>query len=357
MPRFSFRVFVWIFGISNGIVWFGIAFAVAHLLGSSLGGPDGLSRHQALWALCLTPLATSILSVQGAVVNLRAQYLEGRFTLPRLDAGAERRKLTSPWVPAGQAGIALWLLGLPILFGAGWWKLPPAVPARVLGVTLGSFAAFGVLAATLSVGIREFHTFAARLGPQGTKPRGAGPYLGWQLAMPWGVVNCVINAALGWVGYHRFFAESPPHVPFGVFRTDLVIMSIALSVLIPMAAMPEAQCDAAVGTVQISATLPTMPTSRRRLLLVLAIGLAVWTAVTLMPILVQRDALNAWTAVTVKALWGGALAAACAGLWAGWTLAQSRNSGPTDRTAGTGQQSTPRTVMNAPDPNQLNADR
>jgi len=183
------------------------------------------------------------------------------------------------------------------------------------------------LAATLSVGIREFHTFAARLGPQGTKPRGAGPYLGWQLAMPWGVVNCVINAALGWVGYHRFFAESPPHVPFGVFRTDLVIMSIALSVLIPMAAMPEAQCDAAVGTVQISATLPTMPTSRRRLLLVLAIGLAVWTAVTLMPILVQRDALNAWTAVTVKALWGGALAAACAGLWADghWRRAGTRD--------------------------------
>lgn len=322
MPRFSFRVFVWIFGIANAVVWFGIAFAAAHLVQSGLGDAAGLSRSQALWTVCIAPLALGVLAVQGAVVNLRAQYLDGRFHLPAPDAAGSQRPLTSPWIPAWRLGVTCWLIGFPILLASGWRLFPATVPARMLGVWLGSFAGLVVVVATLSVGVAHFHAFAARLGQRWTIPSRAWSYLGWRLALPWGLINLILNAVIGWITYHRFFVQQPPQVPFSDFRVDLVIMTVLLSILIPMAAMPEAMCDAAVGTVEMSEWLPAMPPLARRLLAVIGIGFAVWLVLTLVPLLVHRDHLSAWMAVSVKAVWAGVLAAGCAALWGGWALPQ-----------------------------------
>ena len=322
MPRFAFGVFVWIFAIGNAVVWFALLFGVAYLLAGALAPSGVLPRSTALWIVCLTPLAASVLAIQGSIVNLRVQFLEGRFDLPAIPH--EPPPLVNPWYTAGRTAVVVCLIGIPISYAAGRTFFGPMVTARSLGLVLGTFGAVSVLLATLSVSVREFYAFAARLGQPVPSPRRLVAYLGWHLALPWGVVNLILNGVTGWLAFYEHVQQAPHAMPLSLLRADLVGTSVLLTVLIGLAAVPEAECDAALGTVRVPPTLPPMPHLSRRLLFVAGFGTAVWLACTLVLMTSDLDGINVWAAIGLKAVFSGLLAAGCAAMYGRWSLGRAR---------------------------------
>jgi len=323
MPRFSFPKFLWLFGVGNAVVWFGILFGVSHLIAAGLSPSSDFSHSAALWTICIVPLFTNVLAMQGSVVNLRVQYLEGQFDFATA-AGESSPVLHNPWRVAATAGWLLCVPGIPIALAIAVAIFPQPVSARLVGVMLGTLGAISVLVGTRFVSAPEFQTFIARIGHHTSTSSPVVHYLLRHLALPWGVVNLVLNAILASVAYSRHLSETPALVSLRELRGDLASTSVILGLLIGLAATPEAECDAVTGAVEIPAHLPTQPPLHRRLLLVAALATFVWLTVTAVSALTQVENVSFLTAIVTKAVFAGFLAAASAAIHGCWSLARSR---------------------------------
>jgi hypothetical protein len=323
MPRFSFPVFLWLFAVGNAVVWFGIAFVIVHLIAHGLSPTASFSRAAALWTICIAPLFANVLAVQGSIVNLRVQYLEGRFDLPEPGATAPA-PLRNPWRVAAPAGWLLCLPGIPIALAVSAVALPQPVPTRTVGFVLGTFVALSVLVASHRVSAHELRSFAARLGQRPAAPSSAGSYLLRHLALPWALVNLILNGILGYLAYSRYLIRSPAVAPLAELRTDLAVTGLLLALLIGLAAAPEAECDAVTGAVELPAHESAMPSFAKRIGLAAVLAASVWLLMGVAAQLVRTDHVGVWTAVTTKAVFTGGLAAASAWLHGRWSLSGAR---------------------------------
>src|SRR5512139_431601 len=160
MPQFSYRAFLWVFAVSNAIVWFALLCGLALFLHAHFAHDGQITRQVALPMLCLGWLLPTVLCLQGAIVNLRAQFLEGRF-LPPAETEPVAGNVRNPWQVAIGTAALFWSVGLPLC----WVGLSRALPER-LGTHATVLAMAGIGAAFLLVVIvhvadREFRAYLA----------------------------------------------------------------------------------------------------------------------------------------------------------------------------------------------------
>ena len=145
MPQFSYRTFVWVFAVSNAIVWGAILCGLGFFLDTHFAEGGRLTRHLTVRVLCLAWLIPTVLSLQGAIVNLRAQFLLGRFRPPSAVAVAAT-VAANPWVIAIKTATLFWMVGLPLSWIGLHLLLPESVNAGAM------VALMSVIGAVLMLG-------------------------------------------------------------------------------------------------------------------------------------------------------------------------------------------------------------
>jgi hypothetical protein len=321
MRPLPYRVFLWVFAFSNGVIWFGILFALGLFVQSRFAVEGALSWGTALRALWLALIFPMVLAVQGGIVNLRAQFLLGRFVLP-VNCGTANGVVRNPWWPAVVGGTAGWVMCLPVL----------VIGVRLLG-TQGSqgvqfatiLAGAGAVAMLLPVVIisdRELRCYARSIERPARARLPAGVYVLRNIALPWGVINLVINAVLAWVTYH----QGPLHAAAGVawedLRLDLVVMSFLISVFMGLSALPEVETDFRRNLVWLPGDLPRMPRLWIRYAYALGIAALMYVTVTVTAAAVGSAATALGFAVLAKGVAAGVVAGGASGACAVWGLSR-----------------------------------
>ncbi len=321
MLRFNYRTFVWIFALSNAGVWFFIMFGVGHFIHALFAGGNGLPALTALAAFMLTPFVSGVLAAQGAIVNLRAQYLLGRFRPP----APARRPLApplNPWLAATCAAVPLAailaLIPLALFFLGLRAPLNAATTARGLGIV----AATATMLLALKVADREFRRFHFHLGSVRRRWTHLGRYAWRRFGVPWAIVNFALNGLFAWMQYRQGPQHPATLVSLLELRPDLAIMTLLICVFMALATIPEVETDFAAGVTPTAATLPPMPPLWSRYALAGGMVTAVWLIPTMLAAALGNPGISLATTMALKATWGGVLAAAVSVQCTRWTLAR-----------------------------------
>ncbi|MBI4518196.1 MAG: hypothetical protein HY699_20530 [Deltaproteobacteria bacterium] len=321
MLRFSYRVFLWIFALANSVVWFFLLYGLALLVHEHFADAAGLARTGALAFFALTPFVSAVLASQGAIVNLRAQYLVGRFTAPPAGAGICRQP-ANPWFVSLRSAPPLALAAALVSTAAVALSAPAVLSASLSARAMGGIGAAVTLAAAVIVADREFRRFHAHLGAVGQRPTPLGRYLALHFAAPWTTVNGVLNGIFAWMLYREGPGHSAPLVSIAELRFDLTLTAFLISVFTALAVIPEVETDFAAGLTPPAHNLPAMPPVAIRLGLALALAGTVWVLITLLARLTEPAGVPLSVTIGVKAAGGAGIAALAAIQCARWTLAR-----------------------------------
>jgi hypothetical protein len=320
MPRFRYRTFLSLFALGNGIAWFLLLFLAGRWLLGMLSAQAELPTTATIALLVGLPLTASVLAAQGAIVNLRAQFLLGRFRPP-----LRTRSVPPPGNP--------WWSALRI---APAFSVPQSSLAVVSTYFIGHLAdldrhhaavLLGVLGAVQATALArllagsEFEKFYSRLGDLRPAARSVGTYVGVGFALPWGVINGVLNAGIGIIQY-RIGQPNDGLITTLDLRTDLSLMTFLICLFMAVATIPEVETDFAAGVAPPMLELPPMPPLLLRYLAVIGLAGAVWLAVTAISAFPFAATITPTVAVSVKSFGGALLGAAASARSAVWALAR-----------------------------------
>ena len=324
MPQFSYRTFVWVFAVSNAIIWSGILCGLGFFLGSHFAEGGRLTRPLAVRMLCLAWLLPTVLSLQGAVVNLRAQFLLGRFRPPAAAAGTAT-EIANPWRIAVRTAALFWIVGLPLFWIGLGLLLPDSVSAGAMVTLMSGIGALLILTLILRVAEPEFQRYLAGIDqpPPARLPPTA--YVAWHIAAPWGAVNLLINAVLAWITYGT--GADGSRVAVVDLRLDLVVMTFLISVFMALSALPEVETDVHRNMVQLPPWLPSMPRLWVRYGYALVVTLAMYTVFTAGTSAFEASSISLTAAIVIKAATSGIVAAGAAGTCALWALGRCAERG------------------------------
>ena len=321
MRPLPYRVFLWVFAISNAVIWFGILFALGIFVQSRFAEEGGLTRSTALRALCLALFFPMVLAVQGGIVNLRAQFLLGRFVLPG-NCGEVDGAVRNPWWPAVVGGATGWVICLPVLLFGVHFLAAEALRAVQFATTLAGAGAVVIVFLVVTFSDRELRCYARSIEAPARAGIPAGVYVLRNIALPWGGINLVINAVLAWVTYH----QGPMHAAAGVawedLRLDLVVMSFLISVFMALSALPEVETDFRRNLVRFPGDLPRMPRLWIRYVYALGIAALMYVTVTVAAAAVGSATLPLGFAVLAKGVAAGVVAGGASGACAVWGLSR-----------------------------------
>jgi len=322
VPQFSYRLFVSVFAVSNAVIWAGILCGLGFFLDSHLVEGGRLGRQLTIRLLCLGWLLPTVLSLQGAIVNLRAQFLLGRFQLP---APAAATEVANPWRVSIKTAVRFWLIGLPILWIGLYLLLPESVGARVMVMLMSGIGAALILGLILYVADREFQRYLAAIDQPPPARLSPTAYVVWHIALPWGAVNLLINAVLAWITYGTG-AESG-QVAVAALRVDLAVTTFLICVFMALSALPEVETDVRRNMVQLPPWLPSMPRLWSRYGYALTAALVVYTVFTGGASAFGVSSLSLAAAILIKAVTSGIIAAGAAGTCALWALGRCADAG------------------------------
>jgi hypothetical protein len=321
MPRFRYSVFLWIFAAGNAVVWFFILSGLGRLVFEHFAKNGGLARDDALTFFALAPLVSAVLACQGAVVNLRAQYLIGRFHSPAAPHVPSPVPVNA-WLVSLQSGLPVAAVLAPVTILILRFSLPPVIDRTATARVIGGIGAAMALGLALTIAPREFRRFQFHLGASRRHTASAGRYVWGHLAAPWGLVNGSLNGVFAWMLYHQGPGHPASLVNLGELRHDLVVTTFLVSALTVLAVIPEVETDFAAGLTPPADGLTPMPVLALRYLLAVALAGTVWVLVTLSGSLAHTAAIRLSTVITIKTGGGGALAAFAAAQGGRWTLAR-----------------------------------
>jgi hypothetical protein len=324
MPQFSYRAFVWVFAVSNAIIWGGILCGLGFFLESHFAEGGRLTRHLTVRVLCLAWLLPTVLSLQGAIVNLRAQFLLGRFRLPTAVAAAAT-DVANPWRIAIRTAALFWGVGLPLFWIGFHLLLPDSVSAQAMVALMSVIGAVLILGLILYVADREFRRYLAAIDQR--RPTRLSPmeYVAWHIAVPWGAVNLLINAVLAWITYG--IGADGGHVSVVDLRLDLLVMTFLISVFMALSALPEVETDVRRNMVQLPPWLPSMPRLWSRYGYALALTLVMYAIFTAGTFAFGEASISLAAAIVIKAVTSGIVAAGAAGTCALWALGRCAERG------------------------------
>jgi hypothetical protein len=321
MPRFSYRTFVWIFAIGNAIVWFFILFGLGHLVYEHFAEETGLTWEGAWAFFALTPFVSSVLASQGAIVNLREQYLIGRFTPPP-SAGARVPPPRNVWLMSARHALPAALIAAVLTTLV--LQLVPATAVTHAAATYG----MGAIGATITLVLartaadREFRRFHFHLGSVGRRPPSGRRYIVAHLVLPWVVINGILNAVFAWMLHHQSEGPAAPLVAIGDLRHDLVLSTFLICVFTALAVIPEVETDFALGTTPADVSGHTaMPPLWTRYAIALGLAAAVWILVTLFGQLVGGG-ISLLATMVLKSLGSALLSGLAAAQCGRWALAR-----------------------------------
>jgi hypothetical protein len=313
-----------VFAVSNAIVWSGILCGLGFFLEGHFAEGGRLTRHLAVRVLCLAWLLPTVLSLQGAIVNLRAQFLLGRFRAPSAVAAAAT-EVANPWRIAIRAAALFWIMGLPLFWIGLHLLLPDSVSAQVMVGLMSAIGAVLILVLILYAADREFQRYLAALDQP--RPARLSPmeYVAWHIAVPWGAVNLLINAVLAWITYGT--GADGGHVAVVDLRLDLLVMTFLISVFMALSALPEVETDVRRNMVQLPPWLPSMPRLWSRYGYALALTLVMDTLFTAGTSAFGGSSISLAAAIVIKAVDSGIVAAGAAGTCALWALGRCAERG------------------------------
>jgi hypothetical protein len=324
LSQFSYRTFVWVFAVSNAIVWGGILCGLGFFLASHFAEGGRLTRHLAVRVLCLAWLLPTVLSLQGAIVNLRAQFLLGRFRPPSAVAVAAT-EVANPWSVAIRSGVLFWIIGLPLCWVGLHLLLPESVNAQAMVALMSAIGAVLMLGFILYVADREFQRYLAVIDQP--RPARLSPmeYVVRYIAVPWGAVNLLINAVLAWITYGT--GADGGHVALVDLRLDLLVMTFLISFFMALSALPEVETDVHRNMVQVPPWLPSMPRLWSRYGYAVALTLVMGTIFTAGMSAFGGASISLAAAIVIKAITSGIVAAGAAGTCALWALGRCAQRG------------------------------
>ncbi|HVN84607.1 MAG TPA: hypothetical protein VMW17_07170 [Candidatus Binatia bacterium] len=318
--RFSYPSFRWIFALGNAVVWFVILFSLGGLVHDHFAEDTGLSREGALYFFTLTPFVSSILATQGAVVNLRAQYLIGRFTAPPIP-GAAPPPPANVWLVSIRSGLPLAAMLVPITLMGGLF-LPENLSDRATSVVMGGIGAAATLVLAVTVADREFRRFHYHLG--GVRPRVTSTfhYLGRYIAAPWALINVALNAIFAWMLYHQGPGHTDVFVSIEELRHDLSTSALMICLFTALPVVPEVETDFAAGLTPTVVRNQSVRPLWQQLAAAACLAGGVWLIVTVAAQLTRSQGVPLAQTMAVKAVGGGFLAATAAVLSGRWTLSK-----------------------------------
>ncbi|HUI28561.1 MAG TPA: hypothetical protein VL403_20960 [Candidatus Kryptonia bacterium] len=320
IPHFRYATFRWLFALGNAVVWFWILYGLGNLVSEHFAQDQRLSREGALYFFALTPFVSCVLAGQGAILNLRAQYLIGRFSAPGISA-APPPPPGNVWLVSLRSALPLAAVALPLTLALGLF-LPESISStttsRLMGA-IGSVLTF-VLAATIAD--REFRRFQYYLGDVRPRTASVAGYVFGHLAIPWSTVNGILNGIFAWILYHQGAGHDTALVTIDELRHDLAITTFMVCLFTAMEAIAEAETDFASGTTPLAPNLPAMPALWLRFVLAGGLASAVWLTISLAARLTASEGITLFSTILIKALGGGLLAAAVAVVSGRWALAR-----------------------------------
>ncbi len=321
MRQLPYRLFLWVFSISNAIVWFLILSILGVFLHHHFASDGRMSRVLAVRAVCLGLALPMALSLQGAILNLRVQFVEGRFLPPR-DGAVGTGPMRNPWRVSVKIAALVWTMAVLPLGVALSMLLPEDLGPRQFPILIAGIGAGCVLVLAITIADREFRRYLDHIDDGPTVPISAAAYAGWHIAMPWGAINLFINAVLAWITYR---SVSGGEVAVVNLRLDLVVMTFLISVFMALSALPEVECDVRRKVVALPLWLPSMPRLWLRYVYAAAAAALMYGLVTLAAAAAGSEVVSLTAAVLIKALASGVIAAGAAGTCALWALGRCAN--------------------------------
>lgn len=321
MGQLSYRVFLRVFGVSNAVVWFVILYGLGAFLQVRFAEDGRVRRQTAVTIVCLALLLPTVLAVQGAIVNLRVQFLAGRF-LPPASRPAEEVRLRNPWRAALAVGALFSVIGLPVLVGGLTVLLPQSLGAPEVATIMGASGALTIFLLIVYIGDREFQRYLRALDGLQASPMSLVTYVVRRIALPWGSANALINGVLAWVMYRQSALHPSVVVSLSELRADLAVMAFLITVFMALSALPEAVTDFRRNLVRLPATLPPMPRLWTRYGYALGVALMMYVVVTGAAAASDASQVSLGAAVLIKGLSAGIIAGGAAGMCAVWSLAR-----------------------------------
>lgn len=321
MRQLPYRAFLWVFSFSNAIVWFFILYALSVFVHHHLGEQDRMSRTTAVRFFASVLLLPVVLALQGAIVNLREQFLIGRFT-PPADGAAAGGELRNVWRVALWAGGCLAAAAVPIILIVAPAVLPAQLSAQQLARRFAATGALVIFGAVLWVSDREFRRYLQRIDEKPAIQLTLVKYVWRHIALPWGLINLLINAVLAWITYGEGAQHLSGSVAVVDLRLDLSVMAVLLSIFMALSALPEAETDFRRNLVRLPQAVPAMPRLWTRYLYAAAAGVSVYVIASGLIGAAGVNAIPLWAAVCIKAAAAGCIAAVAAGICAVWALAR-----------------------------------
>jgi hypothetical protein len=320
MRQLPYRVFLWVFGVSNAVVWFLILYGLGYFIQTRFAVDGHVSRESATAMLCLALVLPTVLAVQGAIVNLRVQFIGGRFLPPAAPPSTTR--LRNPWKTALLTAAAFWGVGVPVLISARTVLLPTSVGTSQLARLMAGMGALVVLIVIRYAANRDFVSYARALDSGGGTQVSIARYVVGHIALPWATVNAVINGVLAWLTYHQGPTHPAATVSVAELRGDLVVMGFLISMFMALSAFPEAETDFRRNFVRLPHVLPSMPRLWTRYGYALGVGLVMHILVTATTAICNVAQIALATTVLVKGVSAAIIAGAASGSCAVWALSR-----------------------------------
>lgn len=318
MRPLPYRVFLWVFSFSNAVVWFFLLCGLGVFVHGHLAEAGVLSRGAAVRFFAAAIVLPIALALQGAIVNLRAQFLIGRFLAP-----AERGPLEpvrNPWLVAVPFAVGLCAVAVPILVGALMILLPAELNARGTPLLIGGVGAVLVFGAVVRVADREFRHYLQAIDRPPAAPMLLATYLLRNIALPWALINLLINAVLAWITYGQGPWLASGTVSMIDLRLDLTVMALLISICMALSALPEAETDFRRGLVRLPVAMPSMPRLWTRYIYALLVAFGMYSLVTAAARALSVSEIPLCGVIVLKGLCAAVVAGAAAGLCALWAL-------------------------------------
>jgi hypothetical protein len=321
MRQLPYRAFLWIFSVSNAVVWFGILYGLGYFMQTRFAIDGRVDRRSAVTMVCVALLLPTVLALQGAIVNFRVQFIGGRFAPPAHLPGT-RAAVHNPWSAATVTAMLFWVVGVPVLAGGLRVLLPSNVGASRVAIVMAGVGALVILILVRYITDRDLRHYVGALdvAPATQVPMAA--YVIGRIALPWGAVNAVINAALAWMMYRQGPMHPAAMVSVDELRGDLVVMSFLISVFMALSALPEAETDCQRRFVRATAGLPLMPRLWTRYGYALGVALAMHIVLTATAAACGISQISLGAMVLIKGVTAGLVAAGAAGMCAVWALSR-----------------------------------
>jgi hypothetical protein len=313
----TFRI---VLSLGNAAVWGLILFGIGALVASQFHQDGIVARSVVLVTVAATALVAGILAVQGAVVNLEHQLLHGRFTYA--PATADSRSPRNVWRVAVSASLLLCAAWVPFWLMIGGLVLGQGLSSGRTRLLIGGL---GFVAVALTVYLFAPLELRRRAGAvaSATRAVAVGPYLRWQYALPWGVVNGTLGGVLAWLSSPAHRDPTVQRLPQAQLAFDLALSTFLICVFMGVVTMGQAEVDVARGRVLVDRRFAPMPRLWLRFLYAALAAVTVWLSWSLFAGVGGLPAISLPVSFGVKTLLGGIVGAVAAWRCAAWSVARA----------------------------------